>query len=106
MKNQKLFKRALSISRFFSLYQGYSGDYGFKEEDWTDEFILDELLYVCEILNDPGSDYQYILECGSAEEKKDVRSQIGKCKRLIAAYEKLGVKPKCIIKALENRDGA
>ena len=99
MKNQKLFKRALSISRFFSLYQGYSGDYGLKEENWTDAFVLDELYYVWGILNDHGCDYQYTLEHGSAEEKKEVRSQIGKCKRLISAYEKLGVKPECMSKA-------
>ena len=96
MKTEKLFKRALSISRFFSLYEGYCGDYGLTEKDWTDAFVLGELYYVWEILNDHGCDYQYILEHGSAEEKREVRSQISKCKRLIAAYEKLGVKPECM----------
>lgn len=93
MKNEKLFKRACNISRFYCSVQGREGDYGLGEDKWTDAFVLDELLFVEEVYEDHGCDYQYTLEYGSAEEKKQVRSELAKIKRLIAAYVKLGVKP-------------
>jgi hypothetical protein len=93
MKNEKLFKRANNITRFNSTVIGREGDYGLGKDKWTDAFVLDEMLYVLEVFEDGSNDYQYTLEYGTAAEKKEMRSKIAEIKRIIAAYQKLGVKP-------------
>lgn len=93
MKNEKLFKRACNINRFHGSVEGRRDDYGLGEDKWTDAFALDEMLYVLERFEDGGSDYHYTLEYGDANEKKEIRSEMAKIKRIIAAYTKMGVKP-------------
>jgi hypothetical protein len=98
MKNEKLFKRACDIGRFYCSVEGREGDYALGEDKWEDAFVLDELLFVQGVYDESGGDYQDALEHGTAEEKKQIRSEMGKLKRLIAAYVKLGVKPESMSK--------
>ena len=84
----------MGISRFCKSFEGREADHGMTEDKWTDAFVLDEMLYVLELYEDGGSDYQYSLEYGDASEKKEIRSEMAKIKRIIAAYAKMGVKPK------------
>ena len=98
MKSEKLFKRACEIGRFYCSVEGKKDDYALGEDKWEDAFVLDELLFVQGIYDESGGDHQYTLEYGTAEEKKQIRSEMGKLKRLIAAYVRIGVKPESMSK--------
>jgi hypothetical protein len=87
MKNQKLFNRALSIERFQTSVWNKESDHGISDDDWQDSDVLNELIYILKLYLEDGTCYQDALEHGTAQEKKEVRSEIAKLRRLISAYK-------------------
>ena len=100
MKNESLFKRAKQIERFQTAVDSRESDYDISEADWTDAFAMHELTYILGLYLDGSTCYQDTLRYGNADERRLIRSEISKLRRLIAAYKKQGTKPTSMSVAL------